>query len=606
MICLSVYKMDLSWLQYKKAIKDIDISEYEKRMKKEKKLFPHQCCEIWAMKRLEDNNWIPKLTKYQQNVNIISANTTIGVLSSSPGSGKSLTILALVLGNSVINEEKNNFGKQIIKESYLSNQVNIILEKEIFELPISLLVIPSSLFNQWKIYIQNDVNTKEIPKISIYGRFLEKEMEDFNDIIQMKKETKLIIMKTNAYEDYIRKKFVKKFKYQRFILDEADTIKIPLFEAPPCNMTWLISASSDMLLSKKGVSCRLLHVDFHNTEMFKQLYIKSSPAFIQESMKLPEIKTNFVKMEMIHALRMIRDYIPQRAQAALDAGDIQSVMEIIDCNVVQDEECLVKSVTEHLYKQIASIDRLLAENPMETITSLTTRRNNISNSIKSIKDRIVLADVCPISLDPIRHKTITPCCKSSFELESITRAIGTSRKCPMCRQILTLDKLIVLTQQSTEKNTKKEEEPKNKQEMLCKIVKDIINENPHAQILVFSEHTFSYKTLMNEKSIYHDMTSILGEDAVAELKGNSNIINARLQCFQKRLPMPKKRTPLKMLLLNPLQFGAGLDMSSTTHMITLHAMPKDRMSQIIGRAQRFGRKTPLSVTHIRYNHESNN
>jgi hypothetical protein len=49
-----------------------------------------------------------------------------------------------------------------------------------------------------------------------------------------------------------------------------------------------------------------------------------------------------------------------------------------------------------------------------------------------------------------------------------------------------------------------------------------------------------------------------------------------------------------------MQFGAGLNLEVTTHIITMHEMKRDRYKQLIGRAQRPGRTTQLKVTNVRY------
>ena len=69
------------------------------------------------------------------------------------------------------------------------------------------------------------------------------------------------------------------------------------------------------------------------------------------------------------------------------------------------------------------------------------------------------------------------------------------------------------------------------------------------------------------------------------MKGNKDVIQNTLTQFEKG--------SLRCLLLNSLQMGAGLTITSATHVILLHAMNLDEEKQILGRAYRLGRKDPL-------------
>jgi hypothetical protein len=41
--------------------------------------------------------------------------------------------------------------------------------------------------------------------------------------------------------------------------------------------------------------------------------------------------------------------------------------------------------------------------------------------------------------------------------------------------------------------------------------------------------------------------------------------------------------------------GAGMNLENTTHLVFMHKTEEKFIQQVIGRAQRFGRKTPLNI-----------
>jgi SNF2 family DNA or RNA helicase len=52
--------------------------------------------------------------------------------------------------------------------------------------------------------------------------------------------------------------------------------------------------------------------------------------------------------------------------------------------------------------------------------------------------------------------------------------------------------------------------------------------------------------------------------------------------------------------------GAGLNIESATHVVLFHRMSSELEKQIIGRAMRLGRKTPLDVIHLVHENEVSN
>jgi SNF2 family DNA or RNA helicase len=116
-------------------------------------------------------------------------------------------------------------------------------------------------------------------------------------------------------------------------------------------------------------------------------------------------------------------------------------------------------------------------------------------------------------------------------------------------------------------------QPPLKKDALLKI----LTENPNGKFLIFSRYDNPFTQLARELEQLH----ITGK----ELKGNKDVIQNTLLQFEKG--------SLRCLLLNSLQMGAGLTITSATHVILLHAMNLDEEKQILGRAYRLGRKDPL-------------
>ena len=55
---------------------------------------------------------------------------------------------------------------------------------------------------------------------------------------------------------------------------------------------------------------------------------------------------------------------------------------------------------------------------------------------------------------------------------------------------------------------------------------------------------------------------------------------------------------VNILLLTTIQYSAGIDLINTTDIILYHDMTEHIKTQIIGRANRIGRKIPLMIHHL--------
>jgi SNF2 family DNA or RNA helicase len=116
-------------------------------------------------------------------------------------------------------------------------------------------------------------------------------------------------------------------------------------------------------------------------------------------------------------------------------------------------------------------------------------------------------------------------------------------------------------------------QPEKKIDALLRIIK----ENLSGRFLIFSRYD----------NPFEEIEATLAElnIKVKHLKGNKDVINSTLSQFT--------AGKIQCLLLNAHYAGAGLNITSATHVILTHAMTLEEEKQILGRAYRLGRTTPL-------------
>ena len=122
-------------------------------------------------------------------------------------------------------------------------------------------------------------------------------------------------------------------------------------------------------------------------------------------------------------------------------------------------------------------------------------------------------------------------------------------------------------------------------------LKDYIDsiKNIDKKIIIFSDFPYIFQYIMelcNENNI----------DYVDLDKGNIKDIDFAVNSY--------KYGNAKILLSDSTLFGCGMNFENSTDILFVHKMNKEMESQVIGRAQRIGRKSVLNIIYLEYENES--
>jgi SNF2 family DNA or RNA helicase len=219
----------------------------------------------------------------------------------------------------------------------------------------------------------------------------------------------------------------------------------------------------------------------------------------------------------------------------------------------------------------------------------------LDRKIEMIKSRIAEENMDPITCEDIVNPAITPCCQNTFEFKSLTSyLIKEKTVCPICRAVLLPEKLIVIDKNGKQEEieTKKQVVTKTKEIYDSKLeaLSDILKKmNKSSKIIIASGPTANYKDVLHviESSTLR----------MRKLDGNIFVRNKILEEF--------KTKDLNILYLPAYESGSGLNIVNATDLIFLHKMSDGNMNQVTGRAQRLGRKSPLTIWKILYEDEIN-
>jgi len=125
--------------------------------------------------------------------------------------------------------------------------------------------------------------------------------------------------------------------------------------------------------------------------------------------------------------------------------------------------------------------------------------------------------------------------------------------------------------------------PKKKEALL-----NLITETPNGRFLVFNRYDNPFLEIEGDL--------LLRGFRVATVKGNKDHVSNVLKQFEKG--------DIKILLMNSMQAGVGMDLKSATHIVLMHVMRQEEERQIVGRAMRLGRTEPLKLVRLLHDDEN--
>ena len=507
-----------------------------------------------------------------------------------------------------------------------------------------LIVVPHTLYRQWQTYI------KEQTTLKFLGVQTKKVMEDENLMAKICAADLVLVSNTlyGQLQDYVD---AHKLLWKRVFYDEADTLHLPSTRPrPTARFSWLISASWPNLLFP-NVSHYMTHIVlnqminnqtisgkpldptmkeflqkqlqqsttatytytrfyFMSTAFFRdmvhsgnefrgRLVLRCRDEFVKESITLPPIQIRNILCRTTLLQQVVAHAIPADVRNLLHAGDIQGALQHLGVKS-EESKSLVEAVSENRTKELdrlkktydfkASLEYSTPQAKEAALSLLKTRIASLEEQIKGLKERIenYKDEMCPICFDESQSPTLTPCCSRIFCAGCILTSLTRQTTCPLCRAQINATGLrnlatepLAVANEIVDPN--KPPEPLKKTEQLLELIK----KTPNAKFLVFSRYDNPFLQIAQEIEAL--------KVSVKHLRGNKDVIASTLKGFQKG--------ETKVLLLNSIQAGAGLNITAATHVILLHAMTHEEEKQILGRAYRLGRTEPLEVIRLLHNDE---
>jgi hypothetical protein len=438
----------------------------------------------------------------------------------------------------------------------------------------TLVLVSQSIINQWY---------EEILKTPLSVRMVTSKKSIENVMIE---NYDVILVTPTMYNGLVLKH--SQYAWKRFIFDEPGHLKVPGMRKIFAGFIWLVTATPNAIIYKHRKCRSSFMTDIINSagwyqfsEYFNYLIVKNDENFIKYSYSMPP--TEHIYHQCYNPIyKAVRGFVTPRITEMISAGNIAGAIEALGGGETENIAELVKQKKEEELEELETRIKILAiRNKKQQIEKLEVSVKRIKEQLKELDERFneILLNPCNICLEKITDPVMEPNCQNVFCGKCLLTWLENNNTCPLCRTNVEKNKLIYIGNKTSKREKEKKENKKlTKIDTIIKILKKY----PEKQFIVFSswDQTFiPIRTTLENNNIDY-----------IEVKG---AIETRRKNIEKY-----KSGKIRVIFLNSKFNGTGINLQESSGIIVYHNMNDETLDQIIGRANRLGRKDPLEVHHL--------
>lgn len=545
-------------------------------------LFPHQ---LTALKFLEERE-SKKVVNISNNYNEFSGfdnnsnfnlKTNVGIFADITGYGKTVAIIAMIIRDKM----EWNLSEPYIHEGYITNYGDgriLATDNVKYErLDCNLILMNQSLIKQWEMELQNT-------KLRYTSVTTKKQISSCNP-----EDYDVVLISPTMYNTFVAQQNgnsrMLKYAWKRFIFDEPQCTQISAMKTIMAGYNWFITATPGMLLTRSRNRNNFLANMFHlymHRNIFDALIIKNNDIFVRESYKMPETVHNYYETYQ-PVYNIMKGIANDNVTTMISAGNISGAIKLIGGSNVDNNanifELLVAKKEDEIKEIDMKIELYTHRNNTEKIEKLQTKKRYISQQLTNLEQRMqnILSTECPICSEICTKPVMISGCCHIFCGECLFTWLKDHNTCPLCRNCTKPDELWHF-ESKIDKCKHDQNENKTKQQVII----DLVRKKPDGKFIIFSafDETFiPIRTCLSNESIHFD-----------EINGTKENRDRTIESF--------KKGDVNILFLNSTNNGAGLNFQEVTDIILYHTMSEQLQTQVIGRANRIGRKENLYVHHL--------
>ena len=549
-------------------------------------LYQHQLSAVKMLETRESNT-----TFYIQNQEFTLAtgdntssyeiNTNVGIFSDITGYGKTIAIIALLVRDKMYWDPTQLYIHKAYITHYGEGRVLTTDNIKYERIDCNLILMNQSLISQW----EDELQKTQLKYTSVVTK---KQITACNP-----NDNDVIIISPTMYNTFMahyngRNPFP--YAWKRFICDEPQTINISSMKPVMAGYNWFISATPHMLLNKSrnrnNFITNLFHLYMHRN-IFDALILKQDDNYVRESYCLPE---TFHKYHQTYQplYNIIKGIANDSVTEMIAADNISGAIKLIGGTNLEntDNSNIFELLSGKKKTEIEEIDLKIQlyqnRNDPVKIAKWESKKHTILNQLKNLESRIsnILSTECPICTDLATKPVMISGCYHVFCGSCILKWFQTKQTCPLCRNTPNTSDLLHFEQSSglCHSKTIEQNNTKTKQETII----DLITSKNDGKFIIFSSYDETFDTIRK---------SLVSENIkYGEIIGKKETRDKVIHDF--------KHKDVQVLFLNSTNNGAGLNFQEATDIVLYHQMSPELQTQILGRANRIGRKTNLYVHHL--------
>ena len=532
------------------------------------------------------------------------------MLGDKPGAGKSFVALAMVALKRSLPPTPEIVG-------FCDVNLMALTHNDFETVDTNVVVVPHTLYPQWQDYLSRT----SLTHVGLNGK---RTLDAFS--CEDAREYDVVLVSSTCFRAFaskMREVHGPSVKVNRVFFDGFETLNVD--GELHASFFWLITSAYRSVLDPvarrhqgyrdamdvlggRGYMHRVIRACDTSVPsgLMSALVVKCADAFVDAV--LPPLTHDVIQCKDPHSVAVLRDQVTPTVIDMLNAANLKGAVAELGLSRAGDEAGMLRAVTRGVRQTIHNLEISLDSSLTQPfcgdderdafVIPVQAKLSAARHQMAAIAARMVVTEqgennpMCCVCFETPVPRTVVKCCANSYCLGCIVEWVRRQNSCPTCKHVdVTRDMLVVLSPGDEDYDAPGDAASvtdlgcfphANTKVHNLRILLEALSQQPERRVLLFSSHDSSFTAVLP--------VLLAIQMPFAILKGSAGRVQKCVQMFN--------RGDVRLLLMNTTYAGGGLNLPAATDIIMFQRFDTEAKKQIIGRAQRAGRTTPLVVHYL--------